>query len=47
MIFHRVIMIILISASDIALAEVPFDQILHTANEKWDAYLLKPGLGLA
>ncbi|HET9236763.1 MAG TPA: hypothetical protein VFO10_05910 [Oligoflexus sp.] len=44
---HRLIMILLIGASDIAVAQAPFDQILHTANEKWDANLLKPGLGLA
>jgi hypothetical protein len=47
MMFYRLIMIVLMAASDIALAEVPFDQILHSSNEKWDAYLLKPGLGLA
>lgn len=45
--FYRVIMFVLLAGSDIALAEAPFDQILHSANEKWDAYLLKPGLGLA
>lgn len=47
MIFYRLIMIVLMAASDIALAEAPFDQILHSANEKWDAYLSKPGLGPA
>jgi len=47
MIFYRLIMIVLMAASDIPLAVAHFDQILHTANEKWDAYLLKPGLGLA
>jgi hypothetical protein len=45
--FYRLLMILLMGVSDIAVAQATFDQILHSPNEKWDAYLLKPGLGLA
>lgn len=47
MIFRQLVLFILIAVSDIALANSSCDQVLHSWNEKWDANLLKPGLGLA
>lgn len=47
MIFRRLVLLVLIAVSDIALANLPLDQILHSRNEKWDANLIQPGWGLA
>lgn len=47
MITRRLILFVLIAVSDIALAQIPKDQVLHIWNEKWDANLTKSGLGLA
>lgn len=47
MMFRRLLVFVLIGVSDIALADLIHDQVLHSRIEKWDAYLTNLGLGLA